>query len=105
MSDILQDLFDTIHSRRGDDPERSYSAKLLSQGPEKIARKLNEEAAGVLGAAISETPERVVSESADVLYHLLVLWAEAGIKPEDVWAELERRAGTSGIDEKNSRST
>lgn len=105
MSDILQDLYDTIHSRRGDDPAQSYSAKLLSQGPEKIARKLNEEAVEVLVAAISETPERVVSESADVLYHLLVLWAEAGIKPEDVWAELERRSGTSGIDEKNSRST
>jgi phosphoribosyl-ATP pyrophosphohydrolase len=102
--DILQELYDTIQSRRGTDPDASYSAQLMAKGPEKIARKLNEEAVEVLIAALNETPERVVSESADVIYHLLVLWAEAGIQPEDVWAELARRSGTSGIEEKQSRS-
>ncbi len=104
MSDAVQELFDIIESRRGDDPKTSYSARLLSDGPEKIGRKLNEEAVEVLVAALQETPERVTSESADLLYHLITLWAYVGIQPDDVWAELARRRGTSGIEEKNARS-
>lgn len=103
MTDALQDLFETIESRRGDDPTTSYSAKLLSEGPAKIGQKISEEAVEVLVAAMQETPERVVSESADVLYHLVALWVHAGIRPDDVWAELDRRSGTSGIAEKAAR--
>ena len=100
---VLQELFDVIESRKGADPDSSYSAKLFAGGREKIARKLNEESLEVLIAALNETPERLVSESADVLYHLMVLWADAGIAPEQVWRELAIRAGTSGIDEKRAR--
>ena len=93
-----------IESRKGADPDSSYTAQLLGKGREKIARKFAEEAIEVVLASVNESPERLASESADVLYHLLVLWADAGLKPEDVWAALEKRRGTSGIEEKNSRS-
>lgn len=103
MPDILQELYDLIETRKGGDPQTSYTAQLLDAGAEKIARKVAEEAIEVVIAAVHETPERLVSESADVLYHLLVLWAHAGIEPEQVWQALEKRRGTSGIDEKQSR--
>ncbi|MBL6932953.1 MAG: phosphoribosyl-ATP diphosphatase [Rhodospirillales bacterium] len=103
-SDVLERLFDTIKSRHGDDPETSYTAKLFSRGRGEIARKLGEEATETIVASLDETEEKVVSESADLLYHLLVLWADTGVEPAHVWAELARREGTSGIDEKNSRA-
>ena len=93
-----------IDSRKGADPETSYTAQLLQGGREKIARKVAEEAIEVVIAAVSETPERLASESADVIYHLMVLWVEAGIQPDDVWQALDKRRGTSGIEEKKSRS-
>ena len=98
----LDRLFETIQARRGGDPDTSYTARLLSEGPDAIAAKVTEEA-GETAAALSETPGRVAAESADLLYHLLVLWAAAGIEPTDVWAELARREGTSGLDEKKNR--
>ncbi len=101
---ILDRLAQVIDSRRGDDPEASYTAKLLQAGRGKIAQKLGEEAVETIIAALDERPEAVVNESADLLYHLLVLWAERGVAPEAVWAELGRRFGVSGIEEKNARA-
>lgn len=100
---ILERLFEVIESRRGADPASSYTAKLLAAGTPPIARKLTEEATETLMAAMSEGKERVVAESADLLYHLLVLWAAEGVKPVEVWAELAKREGMSGIAEKKSR--
>ena len=83
--------------------EYAYTAKLFAKGRQKIARKVGEEAIEVVVAAMSETPERLADESADVLYHLLVLWAEAGVHPHDVWEKLAAREGVSGIAEKQAR--
>lgn len=101
---VLDRLFKTIENRRGADPSTSYTAKLFAKGRHKIARKVGEEAIEVIVAAIDETPNHVAAESADVLYHLMVLWADVGIKPRDVWAALAAREGMSGIAEKLSRN-
>jgi len=102
-SGVLEGLFDVIKSRRGQSPESSYTAKLLARGRGEIARKVGEEACETIVAALDETEEEVIAESADLLYHLMVLWAQMEIDPADVWAELQRREGVSGIDEKNAR--
>ncbi|MBF0251640.1 MAG: phosphoribosyl-ATP diphosphatase [Alphaproteobacteria bacterium] len=102
-SEILERLYATIESRKGADPETSWTAKLFAKGRGKIAQKVGEEAVETVIAALSEGPEKLASESADLLYHLMVLWADAGVKPEDVWAELQQREGTSGVAEKQSR--
>ncbi|MCH7486703.1 MAG: phosphoribosyl-ATP diphosphatase [Proteobacteria bacterium] len=99
----LERLFETIHSRRGGDPQVSYTARLLAEGVDAITAKVTEEAAETVAAALGETPARVAAESADLLYHLLVLWAAVGVEPGDVWAELARREGTSGLAEKRAR--
>jgi phosphoribosyl-ATP pyrophosphohydrolase len=107
MSDIdatiLDRLFATIESRKGADPSASWTAKLLAAGPEKIAKKVGEESAETIIAALSQDGEALAAESADLLYHLLVLWAAKGIEPADVWRTLQAREGRSGIDEKASR--
>jgi phosphoribosyl-ATP pyrophosphohydrolase len=103
-SSQLERLFATIDSRRGADPESSYTAQLFAGGLGTIAQKVGEEAVEVVVAAHHTSPRHVTEESADLLYHLLVLWAEVGIKPADVWAELARREGTSGLDEKAARA-
>jgi phosphoribosyl-ATP pyrophosphohydrolase len=102
---VLDRLFETILTRRGGDPALSYSAKLFARGRGKIAQKLGEEAVETVIAALSETPDHLVGESADLLYHLLILWAECGITPQAVWRELEKRNGQSGIDEKKLRKS
>ncbi len=102
-SQIIEELFSVIESRKGGDPKVSHTAKLFEKGLGKIAKKTGEEAVEVIVAALHETPDKVVSESADLLYHLLVLWAEQGIRPSEVFAELESRVGVSGIEEKKSR--
>jgi phosphoribosyl-ATP pyrophosphohydrolase len=102
-SDVLERLFETIKSRQGDSPDKSYTAKLFSKGRGKIACKLVEEATETIVAALYEGDDKVISESADLLFHLLVLWADAGVEPAHVWEELARREGTSGIDEKEAR--
>ena len=102
-SDVLARLFDVIESRKGGDLERSYTARLLAAGKPEIVRKIGEEATEVLTAALAEGRTEVIAESAELLYHLLVLWAAEGIQPAEVWAELARRGGTSGIEEKRSR--
>ena len=100
---VLDRLYDVIESRRSADPERSHTARLFSRGTAKIAQKLGEEAIETVIAGIQGEPGGLAAESADLLYHLLVLWADRGLKPEEVWRELERRRSSSGIDEKAGR--
>ncbi|MBS6473729.1 MAG: phosphoribosyl-ATP diphosphatase [Acetobacter sp.] len=100
---ILERLFDTISDRKTADPTTSYTAKLFSRGRARIAQKVGEEAVETVIAAATNDTAHIVSESADLLYHLLVLWADADIRPEQVWQTLEAREGISGIAEKNSR--
>jgi phosphoribosyl-ATP pyrophosphohydrolase len=102
-SSVLERLFAVIESRKGGDPSASYTASLLAGGTTKVAQKLGEEATETVIAATAGTPAEVARESADLLYHLLVLWAASGIKPGAVWAELARREGTSGLAEKSAR--
>lgn len=103
--DVLDALYAVIESRRGSDPESSYTASLLSKGTGKIAEKVGEEAVETVIASLKEGPEALAAESADLLYHLCVLWADAGLKPEDVWAVLAEREGVSGLTEKANRKT
>ena len=104
MSKILEDLYQTILSRKGADAQTSYTASLFSKGTAKIAQKVGEEAVETCIEALQGNPDKIKQESADLLYHLMVLWADQGIKPEDVYAVLEAREGTSGIAEKNART-
>ena len=99
----LDALWATVESRRGADPSTSWTAKLLSKGVNKCAQKVGEEATEVVIEAASGNKDGVVSESADLLYHLSVLWAATGVTPDDVYAELKRREGVSGVAEKASR--
>ncbi|MBS4047781.1 MAG: phosphoribosyl-ATP diphosphatase [Ferrovibrio sp.] len=101
--DTLERLYETIKSRKGGDPAVSHTAKLFAKGRAKIAQKMGEEAVELAIAAVSETRDEVISESADLVFHLLVLWAELGVTIEDVRAELRRREGQSGIEEKKAR--
>ena len=100
---VLDELFDVVASRKGADPSTSYTAQLYGKGTRKIAQKLGEEAVEAVIAAVAGDREETVKESADLLYHLLVAWADAGITPADVYGELARRQGLSGIEEKASR--
>ena len=102
-SEVLERVFEKIKSRHGENSDISYTAKLFSEGRGKIACKLVEEATETIVAALYESEDKVISESSDLLFHLLVLWAELGLEPARVWEELSRREGTSGIDEKNAR--
>ncbi len=100
----LERLAATIETRKGADPDESWTAKLLAQGPAKCAEKLGEEAVEAVIEAVSGTSEALTAEAADVLYHLLVVCASRDVALSDILAELERREGTSGIAEKNARS-
>jgi phosphoribosyl-ATP pyrophosphohydrolase len=100
---VLERLYATIAGRKGGDPETSYTAKLFARGTPKIAQKVGEEAVEAVIEAVRGDPAALADESADLLYHLLVLWAAAGVAPEDVWSRLAAREGTSGIDEKKTR--
>lgn len=102
--DSLAQLEATIRERRLGDPETSYVAKLTAKGRHKIAQKLGEEATETVIAAIADDRSGMVSESADLLFHLLVLLADAGLTLDDVRAELARREGVSGIAEKANRT-
>lgn len=101
---ILDRLWATVLSRRGADPEVSHSARLLARGTAKVAQKLGEEAVEAVIEATRGNRAGLIGESADVLYHLMVVWVDAGIRPEEVWAELERREAISGIAEKAARA-
>lgn len=104
MDDILDRLFATIGSRRTAPPESSYTAGLFARGRPRIAQKLGEEAVETVIAAMGDDPAAIVPEAADLLYHLLVLLADAGLTLEDVRAELARREGMSGLEEKATRA-
>ena len=99
----LNDLAKTIADRKTADPDSSWTAKLLSKGPEKCAEKFGEEAIEAIIEAVKGDKERLTSEAADVLYHLLVMLASRDVALDDVLAELARRQGTSGIAEKAAR--
>ncbi len=102
-ADVLERLFAVIEDRRDGDTSESYTARLLAEGADRIAQKLGEEAVETVIAGATENRAAVITESADLLYHLLVLWAASGVAPGEVWAELARREGRSGIDEKQNR--
>jgi len=99
----LDALYAAVASRKGGDPEASYTAKLFAKGRKKIAQKVGEEGVETAIAAVAEEKRDVISESADLLYHLTVLWADCGITPDEVWNELRQRFGTSGVMEKKAR--
>ncbi len=101
---VLDRLWSVVVSRRTADPAVSHSARLLSRGTAKVAQKFGEEAVECLIEAVAGNREAVVAESADVLYHLIVLWVSTQVSPDEVWAELKRREGVSGIAEKASRA-
>jgi phosphoribosyl-ATP pyrophosphohydrolase len=96
-------LFATIEARKHADPAASYTAKLIGEGREKCAKKLGEEAVETCMAAVSKDREALTAESADLLYHLLVLWAACGLTPDDVYRTLAAREGQSGLEEKAAR--
>ena len=101
---ILDEIFTTIKARQASgDVESSYTAKLFSRGRNKIAQKLGEEAVETVIDAVGDNKKGTISESADLLFHLLVLWADMGIDPDKVMSELKNRKGISGIEEKNGR--
>lgn len=97
-------LFAVIASRKDADPATSYTAKLFNEGQLKIAKKLGEEGVETALAAVAQDKTALAAESADLLYHLLVLWAASGLTPEEVYAALEARAHRSGLEEKAARS-
>ena len=101
---VMDRLWNVVLSRREADPTISHSARLLSRGMPKVAQKFGEEAVECLIEAVSGNHDALVAESADVLYHLIVMWVAAGVEPNEVWAELERREGISGVLEKASRT-
>lgn len=103
MTATLEQLESTIADRRGADPSASYVASLFARGMPKIAQKLGEEAVETVIAAMAGDARAVTSEAADLLFHLTVLLAAAGVPLADVMAELERREGRSGLDEKAAR--
>ena len=100
---VLTRLADVIDARRGGDPGTSYVARLLAQAPDAVLKKIGEEATETVMAAKDADPARIVSETADLWFHCLVMLAHFGLRPEQVLDELERRAGTSGLEEKALR--
>jgi phosphoribosyl-ATP pyrophosphohydrolase len=93
---ILLELLDEIERRKMADQATSYTARLYAKGVHKIAQKVGEEAIETTVAAVAESNERLARESADLLYHLLILWSVKGLAPAEVWKELNHRFGTSG---------
>lgn len=100
----LEDLARIVVLRANESADKSYTRKLLDAGVEKCAKKLGEEAAETIIAAVAGTKEQTVAESADLLYHLLVVLKARGVDLAEVYAELERRTAQSGLEEKASRN-
>src|SRR6266478_7894591 len=105
LGDALERLWRVIESRRGADPDTSYTARLFTRGNAKIAQKLGEEAVEAVIEGVRGDRAALVGESADLFYHLLVLWAAVGVSPAEVAGELARREGVSGVTEKKSRKS
>lgn len=105
MSDeIFEKLFEIIKDRKNADPETSYVASLYQKGTAKIAQKVGEEAVETCIEALQSDNEKLAEESADLLFHLMVLWADAGLEPKNITDVLEKRFGTGGIKEKENRN-
>ncbi len=100
MSDSLERLYHAVIAAKDLDPATSRTARLFQRGPAKMAKKLAEEAIEVVIDAVNGDSDAVIRESADLLYNLSVLWVAAGVRPEDVWAEMDRRERVQGIAEK-----
>lgn len=99
----LDKLYDILQDRKNADPKESYVASLYKKGPNKMAQKVGEEAVEVAIEAARQKPKKIKEESADLMFHLMVLWSHFDIKPDDVLEILEGRIGTSGHTEKASR--
>ena len=95
--EVLVRLFETIEKRSMDDPSQSYTAQLLSEGKEKCIAKLKEESLETIEAAEKEEISQIIYESADLIYHLLVLWKKFGLTPDQIYEELEKREGKTGL--------
>ena len=104
MSDILERLADVVESRKGGDSDKSYVSRLLANAPDAVLKKIGEEATETVMAAKDGDRRRIVGETADLWFHCLIMLAHFGLRPSDVLAELRRREGISGIDEKAARS-
>ncbi len=104
MTDSLERLYAAVLAARGAEPSRSRTARLLRAGRGKMTKKLAEEAVEVLIEAVKNDREAVIRESADLLYHLVVLWSACGVLPKEVWEEMDRREGLFGIAEKLQKS-
>ncbi|KJC47859.1 phosphoribosyl-ATP pyrophosphatase [Bradyrhizobium sp. LTSP849] len=105
MSDSLERLYLAVLAAKDLDPATSRTARLFQRGPSKMAKKLAEEAIEVVIDAVNGDSQAVIRESADLLYNLTVLWASAGVRPEDVWREMTRREDMLGIAEKLPKSS
>jgi phosphoribosyl-ATP pyrophosphohydrolase len=105
MSDVIERLGAVLEERKGGDPEHSYVARLYARGLDAILKKVGEEATETVMAAKDGAPDRLVHEVADLWFHTLVLLAQQGLGPDRVLAELDRRFGLSGIDEKAARGS
>ena len=103
MNDVLARLAEVVHGRNGGDPERSYVSRLLSRGEDAILKKIGEEATETVMAAKDGDRDRIVAETADLWFHCLVMLAHYELNPRDVLAELARREGLSGLEEKALR--
>lgn len=104
QTEILDRLFETIAARKEADPDSSYTAKLYAKGTAKIAQKVGEEGVELALAAVQKNRDEVISESADLFYHMFVLWVDAGVDPSEIYAKLAEREGLSGLAEKASRT-
>ena len=102
-AEILDRLYEIVESRQSSTPEESYTAKLLASGTATIAQKLGEESIEAIIEAVKSDKKGLAEESSDLLYHLLVLWVDRGLRPQQVWKVLAGRFGISGISEKKSR--
>lgn len=100
---IFDELFNTIRARKGADPQESYTASLFEKGRGKIAQKVGEEAVETCIEALQDDKQKIAAESADLLFHLMILWADAGLSPDDIFKILKDRQGTSGHAEKAAR--
>jgi phosphoribosyl-ATP pyrophosphohydrolase len=103
VSDILNRLAEVLEARKGADPSASYVAKLYAKGLDSILKKIGEEATETVMAAKDGEPDKLVREVADLWFHSLVLLANEGLHPDQVLAELDRRFGLSGLEEKAAR--
>ena len=103
MTDILKKLSEILEARKSADPQSSYVAGLYAKGLDAILKKIGEEATETVLAAKTGERDKIIHETADLWFHTLIMLAQTGVKPDDILAELERRFGTSGLDEKAAR--